>query len=341
MALLLHMAGTQAAAVMTSDYDSKSTFQMTANQRHISLISEALTYVHRPGEVLTVADYGSATGLNSMMALTPAFQTFRSTSSTPILVYHTDLPDNHWSVLFNNALSSPLSYLSLPDIYVAGVGRSYYEQVFPANSIWLMHAANTLHWLSTHPKGQGQLQKSAEDDPELLAELRALSEADINRFISLRKEELKVGGRLILHAFTSFFPTHYRLHVLQRMQQEGLISSEPLQSSTIYFFPTSVAGVTEAVAKHPSLRLSSIQEYEYENPFYAAYAADGDTDKYVTGMIGLLRSTQEGLVRDVLKEEASDQDLVEVFFKYTAELVSEHIVPVTIKEVDAVIDKLV
>ena len=71
---------------MTQTYDSSSAWQMQVNQRHGSLLIEALRYVDRPGEVLSLADYGSATGLNSMKAFTAAFQTFRETSDTPILV---------------------------------------------------------------------------------------------------------------------------------------------------------------------------------------------------------------------------------------------------------------
>lgn len=265
---------------------------------------------------------------------------FRATSQTPILVYHCDLPSNPWSVLFNNALSSPHSCLSLPHIYVAGVGRSYYEQLFPTNSLSLVHTANTLHWLSTWSTTRQQLQKYIEGDTALHAELKATAEADLNSFITHRSEELKAGGRMVLQIFTCFFPQEIRYQTLLRMQQEGLISSEPLQRATIFAYPVSVDFITSTVAQHPSLCLLSLQQYEANDEFYQRYEVDGDRERFARERTAMNRAVSEGLTADLFKEERSEKDLVEVYFAYVEDYLKEHPQPFQIKEVDAIIEKV-
>ena len=76
------------------------------------------------------------------------------------------------------------------------------------------------------------------------------------------------------------------------MQSEGLIFSEPLRRSTLYFSPAPLTCVTEAVAKHASLRNTSllyIIHMSMKTYFIPVYEADGDKDKYVTGRMRLFR----------------------------------------------------
>ena len=327
------------AVGMAPNYDRNCSFQMTAKKRHVGLLADALKHAERPGKVLTVADYGSATGLNSMMACTPAFQTFRSTSSTPIQVFHTDLPDNPWSVLFNNALSSPHSYLSLPDIYVAGVGRSFYEQVFPASSICVMHAANTLHWLSTHSSVACQLQKYVEGSPEIHMELRGLAERDFHSFLAHRSQELKPGGRLILQMFTTIFKQDYKYHALHQMQSEGLISPKPLERVKVMGYPISVDSFDSIMSHFPALKVIWLQKYHGLDDFYSEYLLDGDREKYAARRSEMNRAVNEGVMRQLFREERTDKDLVNVYFDYIRRYFHANPYAFAQDEFDAVLEK--
>ena len=325
----------------TSNYDSHSSVQMTTNQRHISLISEALSHLDVPGDLITIADFGSATGLNSMKTFTAAFHSFRETSQSPILVYHIDLPNNPWSVLYNHALSSPHSYLSLPDTYVAGVGRSYYDRLFPANSISLMHAANTLHWLSTRSIVRGQLQRYIDGDSAIHAGLRGIAEADLSHFLAHRAEELKPGGRLILNMLTGLHKFEPWYHSFQRMQDEGLISPEPLQRMSIFVYPITVGYFRSVVGKYPSLRLVSLQELQSIDEHYRQFTLDGDREKFAIKRTQMYRVVTENLIRDLLREEQTQgTDLVKVYFTYMQDYLSSQPFPYEISEFDAVIEKL-
>ena len=329
-----------AAVGMTADYDSHSDFQLEANCRHAAVFLEALKHVDRTGEVLTVADYGAATGLNSMKLFTPAFRAFRETSGTPIMVYHTDLPGNHWPVLYNNALTSPHSYLSLPDIHMAGVGRSFYGRLFPANSISLMHIANAIHWFSKWSSTDYQLQKFLENDLKFHAELRSLSDADLNRFISARCEELKTGGRLIVAAYSSPLRHDFHYHALRRMQEEGLTSSKLLQQAPVYYYHTSTASLEAAVALHPALSLVHMHEYDLLHVLYRQYKTDRNIRRYAKSLAEMVRAFLGDLMKQLFIQEKSEVDLNEVFFNYVEDYFRANPKPFAMKVLDAVIDKV-
>ena len=337
---MLMMVKSDSSLCMSSNYDSHSSIQMKANERHIAELVEALRQMDRPGEVLTVADFGSATGLNSMKAFTAAFRIFRENSESELLMYHTDLPNNHWSVLFNNALSSPHSYLSLPKTYVAGIGRTYYERLFPEKSISLMHAANTLHWLSTQSTMQRQLQKYVEGDTDLHNELRAIAETDFSRFLSHRFEELKPRGRLVLSMHTSLFKRECRYQSLLRMQTEGLISPKPLQSGSIFVYPVTAAYVTSTISQYPSLRLISLEEHSFLDDYYQQYLLDGDREKFAAHRTDMSRAVNESIIKDLLREEENGgRDLLQVYYEYLRDYLREHPFPLELSELDVVVEK--
>jgi hypothetical protein len=197
-----------------------------------------------------------------------------------------------------------------------------------------------LHWLSSWSKVRGQLQKYIENDVSLLAELQAIAESDFTTFLTHRNEELKPGGRMILQALTWHLKQKARYYTLLRMQQEGLISSEPLQNATINMCSLSKEFITSAISKYPSLHLLDLQEYEYIDEFSVQYEADGDRAGVARRRTAMIRTINESLVKDLLKEEHSGEvDLVEVYFAYMEEYYRENPVPVQMKEVDVIVEK--
>lgn len=322
---------------MSANYDGHSAVQMAANQRHIGMVLEALKQVDKPDEVLTIADFGSATGLNSMKTFSAAFQTFRESSNTSILVYHCDLPTNPWSVLFTNALSSPHSYLSLPNTYTAGVGRSFYARLFPSNSVSLAYTTFSLHWLSTHSQAENQLHKYAQKDPEFHAELRALSNQDLQTFLTHRAAELKSSGRLILHMITDEIACKPRYDTLVEMENEGLISHEPLRRFPVYAYHSTPDLLAAAVARIPRLQLLSLQPVHLYDPLYQQFLADGNAAEFGKQVAKHSKAVSENIFLDLFKDEGSPQDLVNILFQKTEKWYESHPEPLLTQEVDAVI----
>lgn len=337
------MAAVQASSsvAMCDTYDSHSFVQMASNERHISLLIQALSAVNSPENTIVILDCGSATGLNSMKTFSAAIQAFRETSQTPIMVYHCDLPSNPWSVLFTNAISSPHSYLSLPNTYVAGIGRNYHSRVLPANSLSIAFSLHSLHWLSVRSSIRGQLQRYVQNDPLIHAELRALSDSDLDNFLSFRSEELKIGGRLVFQMNGSIINEEPRYSALLKMQEEGLITAEPIERYSIFVYPATPESIRTTVSRHSSLKLLSLNVLDVNDAVFRQYESDRDTRVYAVQYTRTMRAATEAMVTDLLsKEQGNVENLVNVFFDYMQNWVQARPIPILTREMDVVIEKV-
>ena len=98
-------------------------------------------------EPIVIADYGSSQGLNSVATMRLAIESVRRRSGAdrPIMVYHVDQPSNDFNALFGLLDQSP-NRLTLHDsrVFPCAIGRSFYENVLPPNSVrigWSSYAA--------------------------------------------------------------------------------------------------------------------------------------------------------------------------------------------------------
>ena len=90
-----------------------------------------------PPQPIMIADYGCAGGRNSLAPVAAAIEVLRRRANTPITVAHTDLPDNDFSALFDTLWSDPASYTVIPAVFPMVIGRSFYHQVLPHDSVTL------------------------------------------------------------------------------------------------------------------------------------------------------------------------------------------------------------
>ena len=67
----------------------------------------------------------------------------------PISVFHTDQPGNDFSTLFQVVHTNPASYLrDQPNVFTFATGKSFYEPLFPPNTITLGWSSYALMWPS-------------------------------------------------------------------------------------------------------------------------------------------------------------------------------------------------
>src|SRR5437016_4924573 len=116
-------------------YDANARHQRSAIDLAWPLLQRAAEAAPIPsdGAPFVLADYGSATGGNS---LAPAREVIsivrrRARADHPVAVVHNDQPDNDFASLFRLVATSPESYARLPGVYSMAVGRSFYESVLP------------------------------------------------------------------------------------------------------------------------------------------------------------------------------------------------------------------
>ena len=123
-------------------YNRSSRVQAAGSAPALSLLERAATQaaLAPAPEPITIADYGSSQGHNSLAPMRVAIAALRRRAgpTRAISVVHTDLPDNDFAALFRMLAEDPESYLrGDPMVYASAVGRSFYEQLLPAASVSL------------------------------------------------------------------------------------------------------------------------------------------------------------------------------------------------------------
>src|SRR5215218_77408 len=189
-------------------YNEHSRPQQKADSLGLPLLERAVGEmpVPRGAELATVADFGAAQGRNSLEPMRLAVERLRrrTSVSTPIVVVHTDLPQNDFGSLFALVEGSPESYLrSVENVFALGAGKSFYERIFPDGYLSLGWTAISVHWLSKVPcniPDHVYAQRAGERVRKAYAEQAS---EDWQRFLGHRARELRPGGELIVVAVTT------------------------------------------------------------------------------------------------------------------------------------------
>lgn len=171
--------------------------------RALPLLQEAVERI-RLGDrnsPIIVADYGSSQGKNSLGPIHAAIKSVRQRlgSDEPIFVFHIDQPTNDFNTLFEVLDRDPDRYaLNEQNVFPCAIGRSFYEQVLPSESVHLGWSSYAAVWLSRIPgliPGHFIAHMAA---PAAQAAFERQAALDWKAFLSLRARELRPGGRLVV-----------------------------------------------------------------------------------------------------------------------------------------------
>jgi hypothetical protein len=189
-------------------YNEHSRSQQQADSLGLPLLERAVEEmtVLQGAEPAVVADFGAAQGRNSLGPMRLAVEKIRrrTTVFTPIVVIHTDLPQNDFASLFALVEASPESYLrSVENVFALAAGKSFYERIFPDGYLSLGWTAISVHWLSKVPcdiPDHVYAQRAGQRVQKAYAEQAS---EDWQRFLGHRARELRPGGELIVVAVTT------------------------------------------------------------------------------------------------------------------------------------------
>ncbi len=182
-------------------YNRHSELQAVSARSADGVLERALEAVPIPSGLITVADFGSSQGHNSLRQLAIAIDRLgeRAGQHRDIMVVHTDLPHNDFTSLFLTLERDPGSYLhGRRQVFASAIGRSFYARLLPARSVTFGWSAFALHWLSALPAPMlAHIWPvcAAPAEAKALAEVAAL---DWKNFLSSRAGELAPGGQLVL-----------------------------------------------------------------------------------------------------------------------------------------------
>jgi len=249
--------------------------------------------LRRNDALYSVVDFGSAGGLNSLQLMNSVTNLFDDTlcknSNHQLAMTFTDLPSSDNNELITTLSSSPLfSVKERKKQFFSVIGRSFYEQCLPSNSVDLSLSYITLHWLQsqhlTIPSSHVMVHESGVSAG--VKKLWAMqAHADLVCFLQQRAYELKSGGSgvyvstggggthdLALPSSWDQLPNHNGMSVptlaISRMIDDGNFDESDtadakLLRAKVGFYRRAPAEIEKAIADVSGLELHNIVEKQF------------------------------------------------------------------------------
>jgi SAM dependent carboxyl methyltransferase len=281
------------------EYNRSAKVQAAGLSPAIPLFVKAAKTVRLPSksEPIVIADYGSSQGGNSLEPIALAIQALRQRvePGRTVTVFHTDLPDNDFSSLFRALAHDPRSYLNYStDIFPAAIGRSFYEQILPSNSVILGWSSWAVQWLSRAPMSiPDQVQVAYSRDSAAKAAFAAQAASDWRAFLTHRGAELQPGGRLIILTMAlddsgsfGYGPVLDAMYgTLLNMVEVGFLTHDEVVRMTI---PTVARSRSDFLApfeassngRFAELTIEHLEIFQGEDRIWNQYQQDGNAEKF-------------------------------------------------------------
>jgi SAM dependent carboxyl methyltransferase len=182
-------------------YNEHSAQQREAAAAGIAMLRASAGAIPLAGEgPIVVADYGASQGKNSLRPLRAALARIRGrdgAGQVDVTVVHTDLPENDFASLFETVARDPETYAGA-GVFTYAAGRSFYEQLFPDDTVSLGWSATAVVWLrkTPCPLPDHLFSYAATGDRRRVWAKAAADDWDT--FLRLRSAELRSGGEMVV-----------------------------------------------------------------------------------------------------------------------------------------------
>ncbi|MHA0287974.1 SAM-dependent methyltransferase [Mycobacterium sp. C3-094] len=295
--------------VDSGSYTAGSRLQAAGLSRAIEIFREAAAAVPLPAppQPIVLADYGAGNGHNSLLPMGAAISVLRSRTRPEhsVLVAHTDRPNNDFTALFRTLDEDPDTYLAKDAAaFASAVGRSFYSQIMPSNSVNLGWSAWAIHWLSHVPAPVlgPHLQVATCGDTELQAAYAKQAARDWHEFVAFRGRELCPGGRLVVTTMgvgedgdAGFRPLLTAMvDALAEATAAGVVSADEAARMCIPTVARQAADFTAPFA--PSgiferLEIEHLEIVDAQDRFWERYQADKDAAEFGARWAGFARAS--------------------------------------------------
>jgi salicylate 1-O-methyltransferase len=273
-------------------YSAASRLQAAGLQQAITLFEAAAAAVPIPSapRPIVIADYGAGTGHNSVLPICAAITVLRKRTRPEhsILVTHTDLPENDFTGLFRTLADDPDSYLRRDHAsFGSAVGRSYFTQILPSNSVNLAWSSWALQWLGGNPEPVGDHLFSAYSaDAGVRAAHTRQAARDWHEFVAFRGRELCPGGQLVVQTLgldedgeLGFRPLLDALmQTLADLERDGVLAADEHARMSVPIVGRTAKDFQSPFAPSGTLERCSITRmdlFDAEDRFYRQFRADG------------------------------------------------------------------
>jgi salicylate 1-O-methyltransferase len=281
----------------SGSYTASSRLQAAGLLGAIKLFEDAARAVPlpKPPQPIVVADYGASTGHNSLLPIGAAITALRTRTRPEhcVLVAHTDVAENDFTVLFQTLEEDPDSYLKKDAAsFASAVGRSFYTQILPSNSVNLGWTSWAIQWLSRVPaQVPDHLQVAYSADEDAKAAYAKQAAIDWHEFAAFRGRELCPGGRLVVLTTAIGDDGEFGHRPLFRgMQAEladladrGVVTEDEVHRMCIPIFSRRAADFLSPFApkgRFERLEIEHLEVFNAEDRFWTQYQVDHDATAF-------------------------------------------------------------
>ncbi len=278
-------------------YSVSSRLQAAGLRPAIALFEEAADTVPLPRQPqpIVIADYGASTGHNSLLPISAALPVLRNRTRPEhsVLVVHTDVPDNNFTVLFETLADDPDTYLRKDAAtFASAVGRSFYSQIIPSNSVHLGWSSWAVQWLSRVPAPVPDHVHVAYSADEGVRTAYAKQAAhDWHEFVAFRGRELCPGGHLVVltMALDDDGEFGYRpllgalVDALSELTADGLLTEDEVHRMCL---PTVGRRAVDFMApfapsgRFEQLSIDHLEVFNADDRFWMQYQVDHDATAF-------------------------------------------------------------
>jgi hypothetical protein len=272
----------------------------------VKLLEAAAEVVPLPQapQPIAIADYGAASGHDSLLPISAAIRALRRRTRPDhaILVAHTDRPDNNFTALFETLTKDPESYLNMDGAaFSSAVGRAFYSQILPSNTIALGWSSFAIHRLSRIPRAiPDHVQISYSADPDARRAFARQAAWDWHEFVAFRGRELAPGGRLVVATlgldrdekpgFASAL--NAIIGTLRELVGDGLLSADEAQRMCIPITGRSEEDFLAPFApsgRFEGLSITHLELVAAEDRFWTRFQTDRDANGFGANWAATLR----------------------------------------------------
>lgn len=259
-----------------------------------------------PPQPIVVADYGAGTAHNSMQPISAAITALRGRTRPEhsILVTHTDTADNDFSTMFRMLDADPQSYLHKDSAtFSSAIGRSFYSQILPSNSVHLGWSSWAVVRLGRVPMPVSDHVVAAYSaDDRVRAAYARQSAHDWHEFIAFRGRELCPGGRLVVltTALGDENDFGYRplfecvVATLTELVTDGVVTADEAANMSLPIAGRRAADFTAPFApsgRFERLEIQHLELFDAEDPIFNAYLGDRNAGAFGTRWADFCRFT--------------------------------------------------
>jgi len=303
-------------------YNSYSKPQQKAILPTLPLIERAIqeleeTIITPNLTVFSVADFGSAEGGNSMLPMKHTINCIRKKhENLQITITHTDLPKNDWCSLFQTVKNDTSSYLKdSPKVFTFASGTSFYQQIFPDDSLCLAFSSTAFHWMSKKPCNVTNHIFGCLSESNEFPFWRKKAQEDWRNIIACRSAELKSGGKMVLgcvgkdekmNTFSSCDIVNTMNDVLVGMVNEKIISEKEYHSFSHPIYSTRTRADFQENLDEFNLSMDDFFLETIPNPYYEEFLTGHDSKKFANNLVNFTKVWINGTLENSISERASE-----------------------------------